>query len=139
MSAHNVLSVGAGVELGPTTSGTTRLVNATIDGAVGSGVRVLTFSPAELTNVIVTSSGVGIENFGNAVLDYCVLADNIAMDYVGGDPGSTTTIGVSPGYVGGGDYHLAPTSGFIDLGSPALQDPDGTRSDPAYYGGPYAQ
>jgi hypothetical protein len=56
-----------------------------------------------------------------------------------GDPRDIADVrSVEPGFVGGGDYHLAADSPLRDAGDPALRDPDGTRADLGAYAGPDA-
>ena len=45
---------------------------------------------------------------------------------------------VDPQFTSSDDYHINPNSPAWDAGNPALKDPDGSRSDMGYFGGPHA-
>ena len=45
---------------------------------------------------------------------------------------------VDPQFTSSDDYHINPNSPAWDSGNPALKDPDGSRSDMGYFGGPHA-
>jgi hypothetical protein len=50
----------------------------------------------------------------------------------------TSGISVNPQFVSSTEFMLMGTSPCVDKGQPELNDPDGTRSDMGYYGGPDA-
>lgn len=51
---------------------------------------------------------------------------------------SVGTVTSNPAFVSTSDLKLQPSSPCIDAGKPDVNDPDGTRSDIGYYGGPDA-
>lgn len=99
-------------------------------------------------NLVTKSSVVNSICFGNRpndfVLDYTSYYNitYYGRSYCNGnlERGKFTTgnINLDPRFVDAqnGDLHLSDNSPCRDSGNPALLDPDGTRSDMGYYGGP---
>jgi len=50
--------------------------------------------------------------------------------------GNQGVIDIDPQFVSNTDYHISQGSPCWDTGNPSLQDPDGSRSDMGYFGGP---
>jgi hypothetical protein len=63
------------------------------------------------------------------IVNYCLGS----ISYTSGNIGD---IDVNPNFTAVGDYHISSTSPCWDKGKPDVYDPDGSRSDMGYFGGP---
>jgi len=68
----------------------------------------------------------------NLVFDYTWLTNEPPIQF-----GEHNIFGEDPLFIEG-SYRLSESSPAIDTGSPALRDPDGSRSDMGAFGGPFA-
>ncbi len=57
-------------------------------------------------------------------------------NYWGGITGGQGLINSDPQFTSSDDYHIGSDSPGWDAGNPSLSDPDGSRSDMGYFGGP---
>jgi hypothetical protein len=72
-------------------------------------------------------------NYGNLYRLYC---DGSTGGYGGSINGNQGCLDSDPIFVSNIDYHLSSGSPCFDTGQPSLSDPDGSRSDMGYFGGP---
>jgi len=97
------------------------ITNNTISGNISSGIVYSSSSP-NLTNNIITTNSYGI--FGdinsNPVIDYNCVWGNKQENYYKCAPG-TYNISADPQFIGGGDFHLQPTSPCINKGTNTAQ------------------
>ncbi len=136
------------------------LTNVTIAGNSatndGGGIMLFTASPT-LINVSLTENhapaGGGIYNYWGPYpsqdpsLDHCNVWGNTGYDFDGmASPiGADGNVSLDPQYLDTSDpssenwdLHLSNSAPLIDMGDPAIVDPDGTCSDMGAYGGPGA-
>ena len=141
----NTASFGAGIFV---QSETPRFANASVHGNSGDGVRVLS-GDVEFVNVIISGStdhGLHVEE-GTVDVRYSNLWDNAAGAITGSAAPSSGDgnlvedprfMDISSPNWQSWDLTLHQDSPLIDAGDPALEDPDGSRSDIGAYGGPGA-
>jgi len=120
--------------------GVVDVINATFDSIYYAAISVDTVESLYLSNTIFTRCGAGadIRELWPASLDYCCFWDN-GVDTWGPIDVGSHNIYTNPAFIGGDpiDYHLSALSPCIDMGDPAILDPDTTRSDIGAYGGDF--
>jgi hypothetical protein len=132
----------------PTITNNTIAFNTVTEAAYGAGVVIWGVgSPSLINNIVYGNRGVGVyAQFGNASLRYNdIYANDSAWAGAMADPtGSDGNLAVNPAFVTAtydndwtnDDFHLAGGSVVEDMGSPHINDSDGSRSDMGAYGGP---
>jgi len=130
---------------GPADPALQSVVNSVFTSNDGDGLQVATSTTLGITlkNVIsADNGGYGITNgAASAVISYTGVFGNALGGYSDSDQtGVAGNVAVDPVFVdlASGDVHLSVGSPLIDAGDPSLDDPDGSRSDLGYYGGPGA-
>lgn len=110
------------------------IVNCTLDRNVvliGPGCQHLTFRNNIIVSDVLPFHGI------NAYVDSVQIDYNFLPDPSLGDH----TVSGDPLFMGGGDYHLQPTSPCLHAGhpDPAYNNRDGTRNTLGYTGGPFGE
>jgi hypothetical protein len=112
------------------TSGTSSVINCILYNNGTSGVHPLS-GVINVTNCIgVGSTDYNFNGWGATLnLSY----SNGSSAYTNGNQGCTNS---DPLFVSSTDYHISQGSPCWNSGNPSLSDPDGSRSDMGYFGGP---
>jgi len=126
-----------------------QLTNCVIRGCTGTGVQLLTNSTAIISNCVFYGNGnTGIERLGNNTsntynciswANYNYGFANISVHYSCGSfwyANGVGNINTDPQFTSSSDYHISPLSPCWNTGRPDVFDPDGSRSDMGYFGGP---
>jgi len=96
----------------------------------GNGIAI---TAGTITNCVIQSCaghGILLNSNNNILVSNCVLFNYTI--------GGQECIDVDPLFISATDFHLAQASPCVNTGHPGIFDPDGTRSDMGYYGGPDA-
>jgi len=141
------------------TAGT--ITNCVIQSCAGHGILLNSNNNILVSNcVLLNNSGWGVAQGGNYPNDSvvnCIARNNSSGGFSGGawnqyssvqvnycngsrnyTIGGQECIDVDPLFISATDFHLAQASPCVNTGHPGIFDPDGTRSDMGYYGGPDA-
>lgn len=108
---------GDGLRLDNPTA-TLTIWHATIAANGGDGVHVEKGTATVRNSILAGNGGAGLRNQENLVHSHDLLFGNAGGAYVGTAAGAGE-IALDPLFVGGGDYHLQPTSPAIDAGTDA--------------------
>jgi hypothetical protein len=130
--------------------------NCVVSGCQGDGIRITQNSTGTVANCVIYQNG-GSGVFGpdanNAAIYNCISVENASWGFSGAffgpylnvtysDGSAYYVIGVgnidiNPGFIRPpADFHISASSPCWDTGKPDVSDPDGTRSDMGYFGGP---
>jgi len=120
-------------------NGTSYIKNSILINNGGSGIYVSNYlhnNPnVNVMNCISWSNGSGYGYYGYNTKRFYV---TYSIGRGGGLNAADEVYNVDPQFASSDDYHINPNSPAWDTGNPALKDPDGSRSDMGYFGGPYA-
>jgi hypothetical protein len=126
-----------------------QITNCVIRGCTRPGIRLKTNASGIISNcVILENGGYGVtgEN-GNSVAVYnCISRNNTDVGYYnltvnyscgsGWYAGGAANIDSDPKFTSSTDFRISSTSPCWNTGKPDVLDPDGSRSDMGYFGGP---
>lgn len=131
------------------------VTNCVIRGCMSSGIYIPTNSTGIVSNCnLISNSGHGIYGecepiasvyncigYGNKNKAYygdwsCLNVNYSCHDNQSNYRGGAGTIQTNPQFTSSEDYHISPKSPCWDTGKPEVLDPDGSRSDMGYFGGP---
>jgi len=103
--------------------------NCVVYGNGGSGI--FGYSASVFNCISYANTDYGYRNYSNPSLIVNYSCGN--SYYVAGNSGNINT---NPFFTSSTDYHISPTSPCWNAGKPDVLDPDGSRSDMGYFGGP---
>ncbi|HJN74844.1 MAG TPA: putative metal-binding motif-containing protein [Myxococcota bacterium] len=126
---RNALITGQDGDAIELTGSTGSFGNIVITDSTGTGI--VSDGAYTLYNSILVNNEIGVE--GPATVSYSTFWDN---DILGDNADGTGVIYEDPDFTA--SYELESSSPCIDAGTPSVNDPDGSRSDMGYYGGPDA-
>lgn len=115
-------------------TGTNSIINCVLVNNSNSGVQADAGATINVTNCIARpNGGVGFDRPGYTGGVLNLSFSNGSNTYTTGNQG---VININPAFVSAIDFHISQGSPCWDTGNTSLTDPDGSRSDMGYFGGP---
>lgn len=134
--------------------------NCVVNACSGHGIYTDSGGGNIFNCVVIDNANVGIRAWGGYIyVSNCICKGNVGSEIDGDDGGygcnphidlsytnvfgganccndNLGVINIDPSFISSTDYHIGEGTPCWNTGHPSLKDPDGTRSDMGYFGGP---